>query len=83
MPKPKLSTPVVEGDKARIEAISKYGKTIFFLIQTDKGLRVENALYYERWPPMDDKCWSMFLAPPQCLAQKSRTTCLQPVKGCA
>lgn len=71
MPKPKLSTPIIEGDKATISASTKdYGKVQFFLTKTDKGWRIENALYDE-WPPINDgKCRSDFLTPPSAWQKK-------------
>ncbi len=45
MPKPKLSTPIVEGDKATISAKTKeFGSVLYFLTKTEKGWRIENAL---------------------------------------
>jgi len=75
MPRPKLSIPVVEGDKARIEAASKYGKTVFFLTKTDKGLRVENALYYEKIPTEVNVCHGQFLIDPTPTQLKYRPAC--------
>ena len=71
MPKPNLSTPKVEGDKATISVSTKdYGKVQFFLTKTDKGWRIENALYDE-WPPINDgKCRSEFLRPPSAWQKK-------------
>jgi len=75
MPMPKLSIPLVEGNKARIEATSKYGKTIFFLIKTGKGLRVENALYYEKIPTEVNVCHGQFVKDPTPAQLKSRPAC--------
>lgn len=69
--KPKITVLNVEGEKSSVAVTTEFGRTVFFLTKTDKGLRVENALYYERWPLMDEKCWSMFLAPPNAWHKKA------------
>lgn len=62
--KPNLGTPRTEGGKANISVTSEFGKVLFFLTKTDKGWRIENALYDE-WPPIEDgKCRSKFLLSP-------------------
>lgn len=64
MPKYKLGIPNIEEGKASISVKIEFGSVLFFLIQTEKGLRVENALYDE-WPLIKDgKCRSDFLKSP-------------------
>lgn len=75
MPRPKLSIPLIEGDKAWIEATSKYGKTIYFLIRTAKGFRIENALYYEKIPTEVNVCHGQFLKEPTPDQLKFRPEC--------
>lgn len=59
--KPEFSSPKVDGGKASISAVSEFGKTVFFLTKTEKGWRVENALYYERVPTEANVCHGHFL----------------------
>jgi hypothetical protein len=68
--KPKFSQLTVEGAKASIAATTEFGTTVFFLTMTDKGWRIENALYDE-WPIIQDgKCRSDFLVPPSALQKR-------------
>lgn len=71
IPKIEISVPVVENDRASVAVVSKFGRTVFFLAKTDKGLRVENALYYQDWPVVDGKCWSKFLITPNAWHKKA------------
>jgi len=76
MPKPKLSAPIVEGDKATISAETKeFGKVVYFLTKTDKGWRVENALYFERIPDEGNVCRGQFLKDATPVQLKYRPAC--------
>jgi len=76
MPKPKLSPPIVEGDKATVTSeTKKYGRTVFFLTRTDKGWRVENAMYYDSIPTEGNICHMQFLKDPTPAQLKYRPAC--------
>ena len=73
--KPKLSVPLVDGDKASVSAVSEFGKTVYFLKRTDKGWRVENALYYDRVPTVVNACHGQFAKEPTSDQLKSLPPC--------
>jgi hypothetical protein len=61
LPRPKISTPIIDGDRASVEVMYKLqssasgaysGRTLYFLIKTSEGWRIENADAYEAWPPV-------------------------------
>ena len=61
LPMPKITLPVINGDKAQIEAIVKRSKfvdvgsrSVYFLTKTQDGWRIENALTYAEWPANPD-----------------------------
>jgi hypothetical protein len=61
LPKPKISVPIINGDKAQVEAIVKRSKfvnvgsrSVYFLTKTQVGWRIENALTYAEWPANPD-----------------------------
>ncbi len=73
--KPKIAPPFVEGNKSSIAVTTEFGRTIFFLTKTDKGLRVENALYYEKIPTEVNVCHGQFLIDPTPRQLKYRPAC--------
>lgn len=61
LPKPQISVPIINGDKAQIEVIVKRSKfvnvgsrSVYFLTKTQVGWRIENALTYAEWPANPD-----------------------------
>lgn len=60
LPKPQITIPIVNGDKAQIEAIVKRSKfvnvgsrSVYFLTKTQDGWRIEDFLAYPKWPRSD------------------------------
>ena len=78
--RPTFSTPVVDGVRASVAATTKeFGKTVYFLVKTQSGWRVENALYYEDWPlAVDAKCMSKFLVKPDDWHRKAEQPVCRP-----
>lgn len=66
LPRPRIGIPKVDGEKASVDVVVAGGKSIFYLIHTSDGWRIENAATYEKWPPtLDGKCPPFFyLVPP-------------------
>jgi hypothetical protein len=79
LPKPKITLPVINGNKAQIEAIVKRSKfvdvgsrSVYFLTKTQDGWRIENALIFKEWPAPKTKidCYGYFIHIPATEDQK-------------
>lgn len=71
LPSPKIGTPVLHEDKAKVPVITggnkdfAKGRTLYFLIKTQNGWRISNALLHDKWPEVkEDKCIGSFLRKP-------------------
>lgn len=65
LPSPKIGTPEVLDDKAKVAVITGKGRTLYFLTKTPNGWRVSNALIHQKWPEVkEDKCIGSFLQKP-------------------
>ena len=61
IPKPSISPPAINNNKATISVITggrgthfEKGRSLFFLTKTENGWRISNTMIHFKWPDLDD-----------------------------
>lgn len=65
LPSKKISILYFNGKKSRVAVVINETRVVYYLVNTEKGWRIYNALIHEKWPEeIEDRCLGYFVLKP-------------------